>query len=117
MESSDQQDWTYQLVYQFAYIDGDLEQFNKMIELEDQLIEATADDPIAEVEGHDAGSGQMNIFLMTNAPQDAFDRLRPIIKASAAARSWGYRAAYRRVDGEEYHDLWAADGAPPFSVL
>jgi len=117
LEFDDEPDWTYQLVYQFAYIDGDLEQFDKMIELEDRLIEATADDPIAEVDGHDAGSGEMNIFLLTNAPQDAFDSLRPIVKASAAARSWGYRAAYRRLDGDEFHDLWAADDAPPFRVI
>lgn len=117
MESSDEQAWKYQLVYQFAYIDGDLEQFNKVIALEDQLIEATADDLIAEVDGHDAGSGTMNIFLLTNAPQEAYDRLEPIVDGSAVAREWGYRAAYRRLDGDEFHDLWAADDAPPFRVL
>ena len=59
----------------------------------------------------------MNIFLLTNAPLDAYDRLGPIVDGSAVAREWGYRAAYRRLDCDEFHDLWAADDAPPFDVL
>ena len=34
VESDDDPEWTHQLVYQFAYVDGDLEQFDKMIALE-----------------------------------------------------------------------------------
>lgn len=112
-------DWKYQLVYQFPFHDGDLEQFHNVRELEDRLIEATADDLIAEVDGHDAGSGTMNIFLMTNAPHDAARRLQPIVRASAANHArGGHRAAYRAFDEDEYHLLWPDDGeGPPFTLM
>jgi hypothetical protein len=89
--------WRYQLLYQLGFMDGDREQLNNVIELESQLIDATADDPIAEVDGHDAGSGTMNIFLLTNAPQDAHRTLQPIVRASAANYLMG--GAPRRLSG------------------
>lgn len=114
---SDEPEWTHHLVYQFGLVDGDLAQYDDVIALEDQLIEAIDDGkPIAVVDGHDSGAGEINIFVLTNAPREAFERLRPIVDRSAAARRSGYRAAYRRLDGDAYHDLWAADDAPPFRV-
>ena len=82
--------WNYQLVYKFPFLEGDIEQSDKVIELEDQLIEATADLSLAAVEGHDWGSGEMNIFLCTNAPQAACDQSEPTVNASRAARAWGF---------------------------
>lgn len=107
--------WKYQLVYQFPFLDGDMAQFLRVIALEDQLIGATAYRPVAEVDGHDAGSGEMNIFLMTDTPREAFDGLAPVVNPSSAAQAWGFRAAYRDLKEDEYHLLWPDDG-PPFDV-
>jgi hypothetical protein len=111
-------EWKYQLVFQFPFLDADLEQFDKVIALEDQLAEATEDDPIAEVDGHDAGSGEMNIFLMTNEPRGTYKKLQTIIRGSAANHATGgHRAAYRAIDEDDYHLLWPDNGeGPPFTV-
>ena len=118
MDSDRPPGWNYQLVYKFPFLEGDIEQSDKVIELEDQLIEATADLSLAAVEGHDWGSGEMNIFLCTNAPQAACDQSEPTVNASRAARAWGYRAAYRNFGEDEYHVLWPENyQGPTFTVI
>ena len=57
-----------QLVLQFR---GDsLEDYDAMISLEDELIETLRDS--AKVDGHDVGSGEVNIFIFTTEPQKTF---------------------------------------------
>lgn len=74
--------WEHQLVYQFPYVEGDTEQLGYLIALEDELYEATADLSVAAVYGHDAGSGEMNVFLLTREPREAHALLKPIVDGS-----------------------------------
>ena len=58
----------------------------------------------ASVDGHDFGSGEMNIFIETDRPAEAF------ADAASALREgprWDdLRAAYREAQGGTYEILW-----------
>ena len=61
----------YQLVLQFC---GDsLQDLDELIALEDELIEQLGDS--ADVDGHDVGSGETNIFIFTSDPKQTFERI------------------------------------------
>jgi hypothetical protein len=62
----------YQLVLQLPA--SSVEDYDEMIELEKIIIGSLAN--LGSVDGHDAGSGEMNIFILTDFPEAAFDRIR-----------------------------------------
>lgn len=75
--------------------------FEKLVALEDAL-ERDANDAY-EVDGHDAGAGEMNIFILTD---DAISTFRLIQDKLAGEIGW--RAGFRDLDSDEYTPL-----APP----
>jgi hypothetical protein len=90
----------YQLVLQF---DGKTEDdFNKLIEVEEELENGLK--KIAEIDGHDFGSEEMNIFILTNDPEKALISARNIMKNNELFLS--VRAAYREINGSKYKILW-----------
>src|SRR5215475_1456014 len=90
----------YQLVLQFR---GDsLEDFDEMIAVEDKLSEAFGDS--ADVDGHDMGSGERNIFIFTTDPKRTFLQARPVLERARSLHS--LTAAYRPVKGERYTVIW-----------
>lgn len=100
----------YQLVLQFPVTsDND---FDKLVELEDEIDAKIGDEH--EVDGHDFGSGEMNIFIFTNNVTEAFARIQQIISMSADP---GFKVACRHVDEEEYHLLWPNENGGTFEVL
>ncbi len=101
----------YQLVLQFS---GDSEEdFDAVVALEDQLIDELGED--AEVDGHDSGSGQTNIFILTDDPSATFQAAKPLLQK--AKRLSSLTAAYRDVEGEDYTVLWPPDSKRKFEVL
>jgi len=48
--------------------------FDRMVEIEHLLVEKLGEQ--VEVDRHDFGSGEMNIFLHTNDPRRAFEQIR-----------------------------------------
>jgi len=85
--------------------------FNRMIEIENLLIEKLSEQ--CEVDGHDFGAEETNIFVYTDDPLRAFEEIRAILSGH---RLWPHaRSAYRRVDGTEYTVLWPK-GATNFNV-
>jgi len=73
-----------------------------MIEIENQLIEVVPEGD--EIDGHDAGAGEVNIFIETDDPQRTFDQIRPALSQRGA---WsGIRVAYRNVEDGPYTILW-----------
>ena len=58
----------YQLILQFPF--STLEDYDALVVLEESLSKHLAN--CADVDGHDAGSGEMNIFLLTDDPVQAF---------------------------------------------
>jgi hypothetical protein len=58
----------YQLVLQWPA--SSIKDYDEMIWVEDALTNGIGD--VALLDGHDAGSGEVNIFLLTDDPNQAF---------------------------------------------
>ncbi len=86
----------YQLVLQMPF--AALTDYDDMIRFEGAVTKELG--VLGSVDGHDAGSGEMNIFLLTDDPAAAFDRIKPLAEAQGLLAK--LVAAYREVDGEEY---------------
>jgi hypothetical protein len=100
----------YQLVLQFR---GDsLEDYDAMVALEDTLIEALHDS--AKVDGHDVGSGEVNIFIFTNEPVKTFQQAKLVLEQRGCLDS--VSAAYRLADGEDYTVIWPGHSQQKFRI-
>ncbi len=88
------------LVLQFA---GDtIVDFDWLNSVEDRIVDVLTDGD--EVDGHDMGNGEMNIFILSGNPTQTFTR---IMKKLPDIQSRGeLRAAYRDVNGDSYSILW-----------
>src|SRR5947209_5984404 len=90
----------YQLVLQWPA--SSIKDYDALIEIEDALIEKLPEKN--EVDGHDAGSGEMNIFIRTNDPKRTFEAAKSIL---GTRDFWvDARVAYRRLQGSQYTILW-----------
>jgi len=82
-----------------------LEDFDAMIEIEDSLAAHLSGEH--EVDGHDAGSGEMNIFIWTDSPDRAFSEVKRIL---GSRDCWSdARVAYREDRGDDYTIIWPKD--------
>ena len=93
----------YQLVLQWPA--SSIKDYDTLIEIEDVLTEKLNDG--SDVDGHDAGSGEMNIFIHTNDPETTFKA----IKATIGTRDFWVdaRVAYRELVGSAYTVIWPKD--------
>jgi len=96
----------------FQFRGGSLEDFDEMIAVEDQLNEALGDS--ADVDGHDMGSGERNIFIFTSDPAATFDSAKPVL--ARRQRLQAVTVAYRRVDGEQFMVIWPEGSTSEFKV-
>jgi len=86
--------------------DGDLRQFDAITALESELEKWL--EPDAELDGHDSGSGEMNIFLRTDNPVEIFKRAKLLIDSRSGIGE--VQVAYRSLDGVgDYVILWPPD--------
>lgn len=100
----------YQLVIQFPEeIYGDLDW---IADLEDRLDESIVD---AEVDGHDIGSGEMNIFIHSNNPVNTFQVAKNILEEDGVVLE-NIKAAYREIGEDHYIPLWP-ENMVDFKVL
>jgi hypothetical protein len=58
----------------------------------------------AEVDGHDIGSGEINIFLYTDFPEKLFKKIESEIIDEVIKNE--LRAAYRGIEEDTYTILW-----------
>jgi hypothetical protein len=100
----------YQLDLQFAA--DSMEDFDRLVALEERLIEEL--DDVATVDGHDFGSGDFNIFVLTDDPATVFGKAHGIVMDQGVPNVM--RSAYREMDGEDYVILWPSSRTE-FSVL
>jgi hypothetical protein len=89
-----------------------LGEYDLLISLEESIREGIGD--FATVDGHDIGSGEMNIFLFTENPKLAFERIRTI--PSVASHMSNLRVGYREVGEDEYTPLYP-EGLQVFAVV
>jgi hypothetical protein len=87
-------------------------EYDLLISLEEAIRERIADS--ATVDGHDIGSGEMNIFLFTENPKLAFVRIKMV--PSVAKRMSDMKVGYRQVGEDEYTPLYP-EGLKLFSVV
>lgn len=86
--------------------------YDLLIALENAVIAGIGD--LGKVDGHDMGSGEMNIFILTDRPDLAFERIKSIPKVARNLRK--LRAAYRALDEDEYTPIYP-EGLKHFSVI
>jgi hypothetical protein len=97
------EDAEYQLVVQFDVADDDEHAIGSVLDLEEEMIE-TMDPRLGLVDGHDVGSGEMNLFILTDDPNAAFAFVKPLLeRVSLLSRS---RVAYRDIDRDDFTVLW-----------
>lgn len=101
----------YQLVLQFR---GDsLDDYDAMVSLEDKLIADLGSS--ANVDGHDCGSGETNIFIYTSDPAETFRTARLTLENEGRLQT--VTAAYRLVDGEDYTVIWPEGAQQEFRIV
>jgi hypothetical protein len=100
----------YQLVLQFEA--SSMQDFDRLVALADSLTEEMGN--VAKVDGHDFGSGQFNIFILTDEPAASFSKARGIVVSQGVPNVM--RSGYRELDGEDYVILWPSS-LTEFSVL
>lgn len=103
----------YQLVIQFKMRDDDYALQGRVQVLEDDLI-ANLDPGVADFDGNDVGSGEMNLFLFTDEPAAAFAHIKPIMTAHSLLDQ--STAAYRPTDGVDFVPIWP-EGLQNFDVI
>ena len=69
-----------------------------MIELEDGIMTSLGN--LGQVDGHDAGSGEMNIFILTDQPKLAFEHLKQALGTKDLMPE--LKAAYREIGDDEF---------------
>jgi hypothetical protein len=81
--------------------------FEKLVAIEDALIDELGDS--ASVDGHDVGSEEFNIFILTDSPSGTFQRAQKLLREMKPEGTIIF--AYRAVGEEDYVILW-----PPSST-
>lgn len=90
----------YQLVLQAQ--SSSRETFEDMVALEERLSGVLGD--LGVVDGHDVGSGEVNIFILTDRPTAAFELIRREMPEVLSP----LRVAYRHLDSDEFSVLYPA---------
>ncbi len=99
----------YQLVLQFPL--GEDSDFDGLIELETKLTFELGSEH--DVDGHDFDSGEMNIFIHTDNPNDAFKKIALLLNDQLSSI---LKAAYRKIDSDRYTWLHPANNSENFHV-
>jgi hypothetical protein len=101
---------TYQLVLQAPF--SSINDYDRMIAVEELIADKFGG--ACQVDGHDTGASEMNIFIFTTSPRDLFARLLEV-EGVRSFLSDG-KAAYRGMkDDDEFIVLYPAAGGR-FSV-
>lgn len=75
-----------------------IKNYDALIEWEDSI--TTGLGSLGEVDGHDLGAGEMNIFVRTDNPELAFDRIKALIATKNFMPE--LKAAYRPVGKDDF---------------
>ena len=99
----------YQLVLQFPSLAVD---FDDVIAIEQELSDALGSS--GNVDGHDFGQNEGNIFIFTDDPERTLEDVLPLLRGSSCERDT--TVAYRTVGGEEYTVIWPNGYKGRFSI-
>jgi hypothetical protein len=91
----------YQLVLQFQATN--IRVFDELVMLEEFLVENLPS--TSDVDGHDFGADEFNIFILTNHPEESFQNSKKLIDQGYPQHQ--LKAAYRGLGKNEFVILWA----------
>ncbi len=97
----------HQLVLQFQ--GDDPITLEKVIELEDRLIDALDGSTAAEVDGHEPGNGVINLVLLAKNAAKVWEKIEPMIEEAAADDLEINAVAFRQLDTDDFTVLWPTD--------
>ena len=90
----------YQLIIQFQA--ESMQEFDELVVLEDLLVENL---PLhSQVDGHDFGSGDFNIFILTDQPKESFHAAQKTIQHYRPPQT--LKAPYRKLGQNNFVILW-----------
>ena len=92
----------YQLVLQLPA--SSIKDYDAMIELEETIMRSLGN--LGKVDGHDAGSGEMNIFILTAPPKLAFQGIRQLLGTRDFMPD--LKVAFREIGKDEFTILHPA---------
>jgi hypothetical protein len=98
----------YVLVLQFP---SSAKSLRQLAELEEELARELG--TLAEMDGHDFGSGEGNLFIATDDPERTFARVRQVMDLGTLE---SLKAATRETEGEDYRPIWPP-GLKEFRIL
>jgi hypothetical protein len=93
----------YQLVLQLPA--SSIRDYDALIELEDAIIKGLGH--LGKVDGHDVGSGEMNIFILTDEPSFAFEHIKKILGTKDFMID--LKVAFRIIGKDDFTILHPAD--------
>jgi hypothetical protein len=79
-----------------------MDTYDAVLDIEDLLIDSLDDG--SDVDGHDVGSDEMNIFVSTDDPQATFKRVEATLPTHPLCVD--LKAAFRAKDQDYYSVLW-----------
>ena len=82
-----------------------------LISLEEKLISAVGSR--GNVDGHDVGAGEANIFILTEVPIEVLRDCIPVVQQSPFS---AFTAGYRDLKSDSYERMWPRGGSSPFMV-
>jgi hypothetical protein len=88
-----------------------IKDYDALIELENSIIAGIG--TLGEVDGHDMGSGEMNIFIHTDHPKLAFEQIKLLLGTKDFMPE--LKAAYRDVGKDNFTIIYPA-GLDQFEI-
>jgi hypothetical protein len=82
-----------------------IKDYDAMIDLENRIVAGLGE--LGDVDGHDMGAGEMNIFIRTDHPKLAFEKIIKMLGTQDFMPEM--RAAYRDVGGSDFTILYPPD--------
>lgn len=104
----------HQLVLQFSGDDEDT--LEKVIALEDRLIEVLEGSTAAEVDGHEPGDGVINLTLLAKNAAKVWEKIEPMVEEAASDDLEINAVAYRDLNGDDFTVLWPSDYEGEFEM-
>ena len=99
----------FQLVLQFANVTDD--DFDDLVDLEDKIESQLQDEH--DVDGHDFGNDEFNIFILTDYPREASLEIRNILSKFYSSQ---FVIAFRALSEEKYNVVWPENYFGHFKV-
>ena len=101
----------YQLILQFSLTDASANDFDRLLMIENELDLVLRDKH--QVDGHDIGSNEMNIFIHTNDPNEAFGLAKNILSEKDLEI---LLVAFRDVKDDKYSVMWPENYKGEFKI-